>query len=208
MAPFHIPLWRCFYGTIPPKPPIKILHFLLRLKSDGEGETCASEHALKFWKFCCSQNITDGSGICRLFILTFEGRVRRWCKTLLVTSIHTWEYFMLQFWHAFENYDYDYLCAEISELRKNKVESLKYFLTRFMHLFYRFPLIDRSSINDLILHLTYLTNETYQLMDEESKSCLNFPLHAELNLHENVEIVNGLVKIHMSRYLFIMGYID
>jgi hypothetical protein len=35
---------------------------------------------------------------------------------------------MHQFWHAFENYDYDDLCAEISELRKNEDESLEYFL--------------------------------------------------------------------------------
>jgi len=40
---------------------------------------------------------------------------------------------MRQFWHDFENYDYDDLCAEISKLKKNQDESLEDFITRFMH---------------------------------------------------------------------------
>jgi hypothetical protein len=150
MAPSHIPLWRCFSGIVPLKTPRNILHFLSQIKFDGEGETTASEHAFQIWKFCCSQNITNESVICRLFTLTLAGQVKSWCETLSVASIHTWEQFMHQFWHAFENYDYDDLCAEISELRKNKDESLEYFLIRFMHLCYRFPLDDRPSTNDLI----------------------------------------------------------
>jgi hypothetical protein len=52
--------------------------------------------------------------------------------------------------HDFENYDYDNLCAEISELRKNKDESLEDFVIIFTHLCYIFPLDDRPSTNDLI----------------------------------------------------------
>ena len=116
---------------------------------------------------------------------------------------------MHNFWHDFENYDYDDLCAEISELKKNKDESLKYFLIRFMHLCYRFPMDDRlPSTNYLIFYLVYLTNETYEPMDEKYKSCLNVPLHADLDSCENVENANGLVGIHMFGYLFTMGDID
>jgi hypothetical protein len=43
---------------------------------------------------------------------------------------------------------------------------------------------------------------------KESKSCLNVPLHADLDSHENVENVNGLVGLHMFGYLFTMGDID
>jgi hypothetical protein len=43
------------------------------------------------------------------------------------------------------------------------------------------------SFNDLILCFISLTNETYHLVDEESKSCLDTTLHANLDLHENVE---------------------
>ena len=124
MAPSHIPLWRLFSGILPPKPPRNILHFFLQLRFDGESESSASKHALHFWKFCCSHNITDRNTICMLFTLTFVVRVNCWCDTLSVASIHTWEQFMHEFFHDFENYDYDKLCEEILELRKNEDESL------------------------------------------------------------------------------------
>jgi hypothetical protein len=38
---------------------------------------------------------------------------------------------MRQFWHDFENYDYDDFCAEILELRKNEDESLEDFVMIF-----------------------------------------------------------------------------
>jgi hypothetical protein len=50
--------------------------------------------------------------------------------------------------HDFENYDYDKLCEEILELRKNEDESLHDFVITFTHLFYAFPLDDRPSNND------------------------------------------------------------
>ena len=99
---------------------------------------------------------------------------------------------MHQFWHAFDNYDYDYLCIEISNLRKNKNEYLEYFLTRFVHLCYIFSLDDRISTYYLISCLFSITNETYESVDEKYKSCFNVHLHADL-VHENIENVNGLV---------------
>jgi hypothetical protein len=47
-----------------------------------------------------------------------------------------------------------------------------------------------------------LTNETYELVDEESKACSNVPLQDDLDLNENIENINGLVGIHMSRSFF------
>jgi hypothetical protein len=169
MDPSHIHLWRCFSGIVPLKTPRKIFSLLSKIKFYGEGEIVAFEHIFQFWKFCVSHNNTNESFICKLFTLTFTSQIKSWCDTLLVASIHTWEQFMHQIWHDFENYEYDDLCVEILDLRKNKEESLEYFLIRFMHLCYKFTLDDRPSINDLILHLTSLTNETYQLVDEESK---------------------------------------
>ena len=99
---------------------------------------------------------------------------------------------MHEFLHAFENYDYDKLCEEILEHRKKEVESLKYFFIIFTHIFYRFPLNDKPSRNDLISCLVYLTNETYEPLNEESKSCSNVPLHVDLDLNKNVENANGL----------------
>jgi hypothetical protein len=45
-------------------------------------------------------------------------------------------------------------------------------------------------------------------VDEESKSCFNFPLHDDLDLNENIENTNGLVGLHMSLYLFTIWDID
>jgi hypothetical protein len=70
---------------------------------------------------------------------------------------------MLEFWCTFENYNYDESCVEISELSKNKDESLEEFIIRFIYLCYRFPLDDGPSVNDLILHLISLTDEIDQL---------------------------------------------
>jgi len=57
---------------------------------------------------------------------------------------------MREILHAFENYDYDNLCAEIPELKKNEDEFLKYFVIRFTHLCYRFPSDDGPFNHDLI----------------------------------------------------------
>jgi hypothetical protein len=67
---------------------------------------------------------------------------------------------MHEFLYAFENYNYNELCAEISYLRKNKDETLEDFFIRFMWLCYRFPLNDRPSVSDLIIYLISLANET------------------------------------------------
>jgi hypothetical protein len=56
--------------------------------------------------------------------------------------------------------------------------------------------------NALILFLVSLTNETYQRVGEEFKSCLNATLHIDLDLNENVENNNGLVGLHMFGSFF------
>jgi hypothetical protein len=67
---------------------------------------------------------------------------------------------------------------------------------------------NRTSTNYLISYLVSITNETYDPMYEEFKSCFKVSLHADLHLNENVENANGLVGIHMSGYFFTMGDID
>ena len=126
---------------------------------------------------------------------------------------------MCQFWHAFDNYDYDDLCAEISSLRKKEEESLEYFLIIFTQLCYIFPLDDRPSTHDFLSCLVFVSNETYELVDEEPKSCFNVYLHVDWglhenvknvnwDLHENVKNVNDLVGLGPYGYFFTMGDID
>jgi hypothetical protein len=56
----------------------------------------------------------------------------------------------------------------------------------------------------LISCLVSLTNETYEPMVDESKSCFNVPLHVDLDLNENIANTNPLVELHMFGYFFIM----
>jgi hypothetical protein len=100
------------------------------------------------------------------------------------------------------------LFAEILEFKKNEDESLAYFIIRFTHIYYIFPLEDRPSNNDLISCLVSLASETYESVYEESKSYSNVLLHVDLDLNENVENDYGLDELHMSGYLFTMGDID
>jgi len=108
--------------------------------------------------------------------------------------------------HGFENYDK--LCEEILELRKNKDEYIQDFVTRFTHICYRFPFYDIPYNNDLISCLVSLTNETYELVDEGYKSCFHVPLHDDFDLNENIVNDNGLVEICISVPFFTRGDID
>jgi hypothetical protein len=88
MAPSHIPLWRCFSGTVPPKPPRNILHFLSQLKFDGEGETSASEHALNSGNFVVLTILLMEMSFagCSLSLLQVGSRVGvRLCRSPLFT---------------------------------------------------------------------------------------------------------------------------
>jgi hypothetical protein len=67
---------------------------------------------------------------------------------------------------------------------------------------------DRPSNNDFISCLVSLTNETYEPMDEVSKSCFNVPLHDDLDLNENIVNTKGLVGLYMSGYFFTIQDID
>jgi len=66
----------------------------------------------------------------------------------------------------------------------------------------------RPSKNDSISCLVSLATETYELVNEEFKSCSIAILHIDLVLNENVEDSNVSDGLHMSRYLFTMGDID
>jgi hypothetical protein len=105
---------------------------------------------------------------------------------------------MLEFLHGFENYDYDKSCEEILKLRKGKNESLEEFSLRLMHLSYIFHLDDIPSVSDTLLHVIYLSNEKYHLVNEESESCsLNVTLDVDLDSPKSSEDTNDLVGQHM-----------
>jgi len=94
-------------------------------------------------------------------------------------------------------------------LGKTKMNLLKNFLLDLCIFVIDFLwMIGPRSVNYFILHLTSLTNETYQLEDEEYDSFLNATLHVDFDLHENVENTNELVEDNVFGYLFTLGDTD
>jgi len=77
-----------------------------------------------------------------------------------------------------------------------------------MQLLYRFHFDDFPSVTDELLHLISLSNEQYQLVDEESKSCLNANLHVDLDSQEDDGDDHDLFEQHMFGTLFTMEDID
>lgn len=118
MAPSQTPIWRCVSRRINCSTPLKIVNLLSKVKFDRERITSASEHVLQFIQNYVSNNILHEGFMCRLFTLTFEGRVKKWCETLPVASIHTLEQFIDEILFSLENYDFNNLCIELINLRK------------------------------------------------------------------------------------------
>jgi len=64
------------------------------------------------------------------------------------------------------------------------------------------------SIKDSILLLISSFNEQDQLVDEESKSCLNTNVHVNLDLHENFESTNDVVEQRRFGTFFTLEDLD
>lgn len=157
MAPAQTLIWRFFFKRNSFDASIKILNLLSKVQFDGEEVTFAPKHVLQFIQNCISYNIFNQDVICKLFTPTIEGRVRRWCETLPIASIHTFKQFIDEFLSVFAKYDFDRLCDEFNHLRKEKVEPLEDFSIRFMHLYCQFPLNDIPPIDEWFLY--YFLNE-------------------------------------------------
>jgi hypothetical protein len=157
MAPAQTLIWRFFFKRNSFDASIKILNLLSKVQFDGEEVTFAPKHVLQFIQNCISYNIFNQDVMCKLFTSTIEGRVRRWCETLPIASIHTFKQFIDEFLSVFAKYDFDRLCDEFNHLRKEKVEPLEDFSIRFMHLYCQFPLNDIPPIDEWFLY--YFLNE-------------------------------------------------
>jgi len=85
---------------------VEIINYLSNLKFKGEGETTLFGHTACFLEFCTKHNIHCEEGSFRLLTLTFEEHIREWCYTFHVASIHSFEHIAIEFYHAFDGYDY------------------------------------------------------------------------------------------------------
>lgn len=86
------------------------------LKFDDEGETTLLEHTTHFLDFCTEHDIHYEDVACRLFILTFEGHVRKWCHAFTDASMDSFKHLVTKLFRAFDMYDRKHLCKKILEL--------------------------------------------------------------------------------------------
>lgn len=156
MAPTQIPIWEYVFNLPSINLPSKTVSLLSRLKFDGEGKVSASDHLLNFLNKCVKHNITDLNLTCRLFVLTFRGRIERWLETFPSYSIYTWFEFIDHFLNDFEIYDYDKLCYELQAIQIKKNELFERALMRFRRVLSKFLIIDvpfESRLTYLVLKL-------------------------------------------------------
>ena len=75
-------------------------------------------------------------------------------------------------------YDYDELCAELENIPRKQVESLKYLFSRFNHICFRFRTNDKPSgqeVYEWCLYLPCLFNEQYQLINNDHVIIYDLP---------------------------------
>jgi hypothetical protein len=106
----------------------------------GEGDLTAVEHINFFDQFADFLGIEHEDVYSRIFVQTFEGRVRTWFRILPATSIlsyDTLEDAFLRQWG--ERKDHLYYLTEFGSLRKKNSETVMEFIQRFNKLYNKIP---------------------------------------------------------------------
>jgi hypothetical protein len=147
MTPLCTSLWDIPLSLLIPTRGIslKAVNLLSHSKFDGEGHVSAFTHLNQFDITQQNLNIVQDNEICRLFILTFEGRIKTWLRKLSEKSIHSWKQFMEVFIVAHEYCVYDELFNELKEICGLENESENDFFQRVMQIYYSFPKNDKPS---------------------------------------------------------------
>jgi len=79
MAYPHIINPGCFSDRSNVKVPMELIDDLSQVNFDGEGETFIVEHISLFLKFCEYHEINCEDVDSKIFTLTLESRVKKWC---------------------------------------------------------------------------------------------------------------------------------
>jgi hypothetical protein len=157
------------------------------LTFDGEGNTSIVDHISNFFYMCLRHKITDSNDTCRLFALTFRGRVKVWFESFRENSIHSLSDFLFDLLSYFRNYNYDELSEELSFLRKENGESFNDFAIRFIHVGIRFPLKEMSLINEWFEYLISHSEKKDQLIVNQFELSTNTPSQDGSNFHVDLE---------------------
>jgi hypothetical protein len=116
----------------------KTINSLSKLNFDGEGVIFSFVHLCRFNPKYKSFEIYNENELCRLFTLTFQGRIKGWFKMLLAKSIHTWKQFIHLFIVVHWDYNYAKLCLEMESLPRYEGEPFEEFFFIFMLICHRF----------------------------------------------------------------------
>lgn len=132
MATHRTPIWSCIHVPTSSNTPPDVVRLLSQVKFDGKNNSSAFNHALQFIQKVSGSDIQriDEGVLCRIFTLTFTAEARKWCRTLPIASIHSWDQFVNIFILEFDCYDYDQVYDEIDYLWKQD-EPVRDFNMRF-----------------------------------------------------------------------------
>ena len=121
MATHKLSIWSCIHVRASSNTPPEVVRLLSQVKFNGKRNSSAFNHALQFIQNVSNLNFQgiDEGILCRIFTLTFTAEARKWCRTLLVASIHSWDQFVKALICKFDCYDYDQVYDEIKYLRKD-----------------------------------------------------------------------------------------
>ena len=120
MAAHKLPIWSSIHVATTSNTPPEVVRLLSQVKFNGKNNSSSFNHTLQFIQGVSSSDIQriDEGVLCRIFTLTFTAEARKWCKTLPVASIHSWDQFVKTFIFEFDCYDYDQVYDEIDYLGK------------------------------------------------------------------------------------------
>jgi len=214
MAAHKLPIWSCIHVRASSNTPPEVVRLLSQVKFNGKNNSSAFNHALQFIQSVSSSNVQriDEGILCRIFTFTFTAEARKWCRTLPVASIHSWDQFVKAFICKFDCYDYDQVYDEIEYLRKEDefvrdfnmrfhLDCLKYDLENELmneeSLDYAEhslpPMSDPSEISPSLVLFSSNRNENSNLNlpithdEETSQSLGNMPALMQEDKSENVE---------------------
>jgi len=117
--------------------PKKRVDFVSKIKFEGEGGRFASQHVRHFLCNCNFYKVSNDLVKCIFFSLTLKGWIKQWFEAFPNNSIHTWE-IIHELLDAFENCDYNELCAEVKSLWRTQGELVEDFALIFYHTCHRF----------------------------------------------------------------------
>jgi len=171
----------------------KTINSLSKINFDGEGIIFDFVHLRRFNPKCKSFEIYNENELCRLFTLTFQGRIKGWFEMFLAKSIHTWKQFIHLFIVAHRDYNYSKLCLEMESLPRYEGEPFEELFFIFMLIFHKFYEDDQIPGEDALewfIYLLSLSNQHNQVNNDEIETDFSHDMHVAKDIGSLVNVVS------------------